>query len=159
MGARGPLKLVTAVTTPEEALEGTAQMDVPAEARRIYKPARVKESESLSALWDEIVPSLEKGGLLCAMDVPALEVALRHYRAFLAIDEDWFAEQYQGVVEEANAQGNIVSKKHPLETAHRSQSAIFMEYCKQLGMTFNARARTAGRDNDGGAADNPFLPE
>lgn len=160
MGARGPLRLVTAITTPEEALEGSAQMDVPAVARKIYKPARVKESESLSELWDEIVPNLAASGMLTAMDVPAIEVALRHFRAYLAIDEDWFNEGYAPTLVETNSSGMPVTRKHPSETAHRSQSTIFMDYCKQLGMTFGARARTAGRESDSRTADdNPFLPK
>lgn len=157
MGSRGPLRLVSATQTAEEALRGTAQQDVPAEARVLYKPARVKESESLSALWDEIVPGLNRAGLLTAADVPALEVAIRHFRAFIALDEEWFNDQFESVIEDQNGQGST-TKKNPLETAHRSQSAIFMDYCKQLGMTFTSRARTQGRDSDSSSGDeNPFL--
>ena len=160
MGARGPLRLVTAVTTPEEALEGSAQMDVPAAARKIYKPARVRQSESLSELWDEIVPELVKGGLLTAMDVPAIEVALRHFRAFLSVDEEWHDAGYEPTIMEQNAAGIYQTKKNPLEVSHRSQSNLFLAYCKQLGMTFASRARTSGGDDGSASAgDNPFLPQ
>lgn len=157
MGARGPLRLVTASVTTEEALQGSAQMDVPASARRIYKPARVRESESLSSLWDEIVPGLEAAGLLTSADVAVIEMALRHFRAAIAIDEDWFASKYEAVVEDTTNTG-VSTKKNPTETAYKSQSAMFLEYCKQLGMTFQSRARTQGRDSDGSSDSNPFLP-
>lgn len=157
MGSRGPLRLVTAEVTAEEALKGSAQMDVPAASRKLYIPARVRESESLSALWNEVVPPLEKAGLLTALDVPALEVAIRHYRAFIALDEEWFDDGQEGTIEQSD--GKTV--KNPIETAYRAQSSMFLEYCKQLGMTFQSRARTQGRDSDGGSSDepNPFLSE
>lgn len=157
MGQRGPLRLVSARVTPEDALEGSAQQDVGAGSHKLYKPRRVAESESLNELWEEIVPEMEKAGLVTALDVPAIEIALRHYRAYLALDEQWANDRYEGVIMEQGAHG-VTFKKNPIEVAHRSQSAIFIEYSKQLGMTFAARARTPGRDNDSSSSDdNPFL--
>ena len=45
--------------------------------------------------------------------------------------------------------------KNPAEVVFRSESSAFLEYAKQLGLTFVARARTPVKGSDDGEG-NPF---
>lgn len=147
MGTRGPLKLVDAGAPTE-----TAQAVVPALAPT--KPAGVAADEELSILWDEVVPELDKAGLLTPADVAAVEVMLRHV---LLVRMAHRAVMETGTVI-VPAKGEDVEKKHPAEAIMRLESAHVLEWSKQLGMTWMSRARTAapsgGRGKDEG--ENPF---
>ena len=46
--------------------------------------------------------------------------------------------------------------KNPAEVVFRSESSMFLEYARQLGMTFVSRARTPGQDMSDGGEANPF---
>lgn len=115
------------------------------------KPAAVAGSADLSALWDEIVPELDATGLVAPSDAPAIELALRHFLLARSASEQ-VGESVS--VETDPDHGGV--KKNPAEAVFRLESAAFLEYAKQLGMTFVARARTpAAKGRDDGAS-NPF---
>lgn len=150
MGVRGPLKLpahLRPVTDPRTA--GSAAEVVPKDAP--LKPPAVINNEALSGLWDEIVPQLAEVGLVARSDGPAIELALRHFLlARRASDEVGTLVSVRATVEQGGA------KKAPAEAVFRLESAAFLEYAKQLGMTFVARARTpAAKGREDGNA-NPF---
>jgi len=115
------------------------------------KPPAVEANAQLSKLWDEIVPQLDESGLVAPSDGPAVELALRH---FLVAREASEQIGTQISVETDEDHGGV--KKNPAEAVFRLESAAFLEYAKQLGMTFVARARTpAAKGRDDGEA-NPF---
>lgn len=150
MGARGALKLpshLRPVTDRDDA--GSAAEVVPRLAP--VKPPAVESNPALSVLWDEIVPQLDETGLIAPSDGPAVELALRH---FLVAREASEQIGTQISVETDEDHGGV--KKNPAEAVFRLESAAFLEYAKQLGMTFVARARTpAAKGRDDGEA-NPF---
>ena len=145
MGARGKLKIAAG----QPATEGTAAAEV--EPQAPAKPASVADSEPLSALWDALVPELDRAGLLGPVDGPVVEMALRHFllarQASDAVGED------AAVADPAH--GGV--KKNPAEAVFRAESEMFLKYAQQLGITFVARARTpsAGAKPE----PNPFAPE
>lgn len=144
MGARGKLKLASGLSVvPTD----TAAADVPALAPN--KPRAVVDNEALSELWDEIVPELDKVGLVSLSDGPSIELALRH---FLVARQA--SDSIGGDVAIAD-HGHGGMKKNPAEAVFRAESEMFLKYAQQLGMTFVSRARTPaakGADDDG----NPF---
>lgn len=148
MGARGALKLANPLSSVEDTIRGTAAAQVPAQAPD--KPSAVAENEELSALWDDVVGVLDKAGLISPSDAPALELALRHFLAARAASDQLLAE---GPVEEDRK--NERRMKNPAEVVFRSESIAFLEYAKQLGMTFASRARISTGEG-GGADGNPF---
>ena len=149
MGARGPLKIVSSLHSVASATAGTAAAEVPAVAP--LKPQAVTDDQVLSDLWDQIVPQLDAAGLLAPSDAPAVELALRHFRAARAASDELAA----GTATVWDAK-NERPMKNPAEVVFRSESLAFLEFAKQLGMTFVSRARTpaagGGEDADG----NPF---
>ena len=149
-GARGPLRLVPHLAAVPEAIAGSAAADVPALAP--CKPDAVASDEALSALWDEIVPGLDEAGLVSPADASAVEMCLRHFRAARAASDE-LAVSTSTVWDGKNQR----PMKNPSEVVFRSESLAFLEYAKQLGMTFVARARTPGSAT-GGADANPFAP-
>lgn len=154
VGARGPLKLKLAShlsLVGADAVKGSAAADVPAMAPR--KPAKVVADPELSVLWDEIVPQLDQAGLLAPSDAPAVELALRHFRAARDASDD-LAKGQPTVWDEKN--GRLM--KNPAEVVFRSESLAFLEYCKQLGMTFVSRARTPSVKGAADGEPNPFAP-
>lgn len=149
MGARGPLKLaghLKAVPTPAE---GTAAADAPPQAPA--KPKAVAEDDVLSELWDVIVPEVDRAGLLSPADGPAVEMCLRHFRAARSASDELAAGS--ATVWDAK---NERSMKNPAEVVFRSESLAFLEYAKQLGMTFVSRARTPSAKGDVDGEANPF---
>lgn len=147
IGARGNLKIVAETAKPET--EGTAAAEVPKIAPP--KPAAVAASEELSEMWDEIVPQLDRAGLVAPSDGPVIEMCLRHFLAARIASDDFLA----GTPTMWDAK-NARYMKNPSEVIMRSESMAFFEYAKQLGMTFLSRARTKVSGVDGGDDDNPF---
>lgn len=152
MGARGPLKIPPHIALVKS---GAASADATSVASTVPRlapamPASVRDNRELAALWDEIVPELDRTGLLAPSDGPAVELALRHYlMARRASDE------VSSVAVETDADHGGM-KKHPAEAVFRLESAMFLQYATQLGMTFVSRARTpAAKGADDGDA-NPF---
>jgi P27 family predicted phage terminase small subunit len=148
MGERGPLRLpALALVAPPDTVAEEVQPIAP------IKPDAVARNRELSKLWDELVPQLDKDGLLARSDTMALELALRHFllarKASNATNRNLAVDDRTGSV-----------KKNPAEAIFRAESAMFLRYAQQLGMTFAGRARTptgkpAGEGGDDGEA-NPF---
>lgn len=152
MGARGPLKIPPHIALVKGGAAGADPTSVASQVPRLApaKPNSVVGNPELSELWDEIVPELDRTGLLAPSDGPAVELALRHYlMARKASDEVTSVS-----VETDPDHGGM--KKHPAEAVFRLESAMFLQYATQLGMTFVSRARTpAAKGADDGDV-NPF---
>lgn len=149
MGARGPLKLAGHLKAVPSPAAGTAAADAPAEAP--LKPAAVSDDQALSDLWDAIVPEVDRAGLLTPADGPAVEMCLRHFRAARAASDE-LAAATATVWDHKNER----PMKNPAEVVFRSESLAFLEYAKQLGMTFVSRARTPSSKGDVDGEANPF---
>lgn len=88
MGARGPLKLVAPSPDPAVAPKPGG----PDTAASMMTPSAPEKPEKLpgevSELWDTIVDSLDKAGMIARCDGPTMELALRHFvAARVASDE------------------------------------------------------------------------
>jgi P27 family predicted phage terminase small subunit len=141
----GSLRLVTPTTTGQVGRPNAAAAVDPLAP---LKPQGVKDNPEMSALWDEVVPQLDKAGLLSTADVMTVETALRHFLVMRKASDQVLE---QGVMIDGVAE----QKKHPAEAVFRLESTHFLEYAKQLGMTFVARARTEAPKVDDGDG-NPF---
>ena len=152
MGARGPLKLPTHLRPVSDTRIADTVAEV-AEKLAPEKPAAVAEHQELSALWDQLVPVLDRAGLLSPMDGLTIELALRH--VLVAREASSVVEVEGVVVKDAAIAGGM--KKHPAEQVMCSESEMFLRYAQQLGMTFVSRARTpATKAADGNGEANPF---
>lgn len=145
MGQRGKLKLAGGQLVSEGTVAADVQPQAPA------KPASVTASESLSALWDNLVPELDAAGLLCPVDGPAVELALRHFLLARTASDEIGTD----VAVADAAHGGV--KKNPAEAVFRAESEMFLRYPAQFGITFVARARTPGAGVK--KEPNPFSPE
>ncbi|MGW8846610.1 P27 family phage terminase small subunit [Streptomyces xiamenensis] len=152
MGSRGPLKIpkhLQAVPSAGPAAQQTvAERVSPSAPPR--PPGFPEHDDEMVQLWDAIVPELDRAGLLTRADGPTVELALRH---FLAARKAGDALQGGDVVLDDPAHGGT-AKKNPAGAEMRSQSQLFLEYAKQLGMSFAARARMPAAEEAQEA--NPF---
>lgn len=150
MGSRGPLKLPRHLNPVSAPPAGTL-----AERVRPMAPERPfgfpQDDAELAALWDELVPVLDEAGVLAKCDGPTIELALRHFLAARRASDAMFRGDV--VVEDPNHGG---VKKNPAGAEFRSQSALFLEFAKQMGMSFVARARVTAKQEPEGGAGNPF---
>lgn len=154
MGVRGPLKLPKHLTAvPDRPNTGGDTLADRTRPSAPPKPAGWSDEDNatLSALWDEVTGQLDAVGLLAQCDGLTLELALRH---FLAARQASDALADSDVIVKDTAHGGG-PKKNPAGAEMRSQSLAFLEYAKQLGMSFVARARIPAKDDDDGSA-NPF---
>jgi P27 family predicted phage terminase small subunit len=101
---------------------------------RPTKPADMPDS--LSALWDSTVDALDDAGLITAVDGPTLELALRHYLAAAAAS-DSLLESGSTVHDDHNNR----DMKNPASQVFRDHSTAYLEFAKQLGLSFVSRAR------------------
>ena len=147
MGERGRLKLPKHLAPVPTNSEGTLADQVKPGAPDT--PHGFPNDPELTALWVELVPELDKAGLLARTDGMTVELAIRH---FLAAREasDELMETGAAVRDVAHGRETGAMKKSPADAVFRSQSAMFLEYVKQLGMAFAARARIPGRLEDYG---------
>ncbi len=147
MGARGPLKLAPV---------GENQVDK-ASAAAMVAPQQPDKPTGLpievSELWDEIVPVLAEAGLLSEADSMTVEMALRHFSLARRVSNELIE---QGVVVEDKRHGGQEAKS-PKAQILKDNSSAFLEYAKQLGLSFAARSRMRG-DGRGSEEeeDNPF---
>ena len=150
MGARGRLRIPSHLRPVRdgETVEPTAAERVRPQAPD--KPAGLPEE--LSELWDTIVATLDEAGLLARCDGPTVEMALRHFVAARKASDELMRAESVSVEDEKN--GRLA--KHPADQTFRGQSAQFLEYVKQLGMSFAARARTPVAKEREDGRDNPF---
>lgn len=150
MGIRGPLKIPSHLRPVRDGeVAGTVAEKVPPVAPE--PPPGFPDDPELRRLWGDIVPQLDRAGLLAAVDGPTIELALRH---FLAARQASDALTSGGVVVEDPAHGGV--KKNPAGTEFRSQSDLFLKYAAQLGMSFASRARTPAAKEPDGDSSNPF---
>lgn len=127
-----------------------------AETVRPHAPDRpfgfpVDDAE-LSALWDELVPVLDEAGVLAKCDGPTIELALRHFLAARRASDAMLTGDVV-IPDPGHGQG---LKKNPAGAEFRSQSALFLEFAKQMGMSFAARARVSVKQEPEGGESNPF---
>jgi len=146
VGERGVLKLprhLSPVDTGGATLADNVKKAAP------DTPPGFPNDPKLTALWVEMVPLLDEAGLLARVDGPAVELALRHFLAAREASDELMATG-AAVTDVAHGRENGAVKKNPADAVFRSQSAMFLEYVKVLGMAFAARARIPGKkDNDG----------
>lgn len=151
VGERGRLKLpphLRPVDGAQSEAPGTLAEAVPPSAPEKPKGLPLAVGEA----WDQIVPALDEAGILARCDGPALELALRHYVAAKAASDDVIAEPR--MYDDKNDR----PMKNPSSQVFRDHSTAFLEYAKQLGLTFVSRARAPRPEeaNGGGQTDNPF---
>lgn len=145
--AAGPgLKLVHASGFDNS--KGTLQETVPHE-KDIPKPKNIRDSVVLSRLWDEIVPEIAQLGYISKADASSLAIMIRHYHAALVASD--YLIKYGPVTE-----GQYDDKKNPADVVFRSQSASFLTYAREHGMTLQARLHGKTSNLDDGDASNPF---
>lgn len=108
--------------------------------------------ESLHALWTQLVDELDDAGLISAVDGPTLELALRHYAAAVAASDELLKDGSTEYDEK-----NQRTMKNPASQVFRDHSTAFLEFAKQLGLSFTARARTTvSKGDEGNGSSNPF---
>lgn len=146
MGAGGPLRVVAGGGVVQ--VVDSVASEVPARAPEI--PAGVRADPELLAAWEETVPGLDATGLVTDADGPAIEQMLRHLVASRRAWRTFMDEGIQIMGE------NGTMKKNPCEAIFRAESAAFLEYAKQLGATWMARARTTASGRGEGKSANPF---
>lgn len=147
MGARGPLKLPSHLQAVPAASEPSTAADT-VKPVMPEKPAALPER--VSQMWDEVGSALDESGLIARCDGPVLELALRHYMVAAAASDDLSDEPR--VWDEKNERW----AKNPSSQVFRDHSTAFLDYAKQLGMTFVARARTPVKGDESGGEVNPF---
>jgi len=107
--------------------------------------------ESLHGLWDKLVSELDDAGLIAVVDGPTLELALRHYAAAVQASDELL-----GGTSTMHDDKNDRVMKNPASQVFRDHSTAFLEFAKQLGLSFTARARTTvAKEADDGSR-NPF---
>lgn len=144
MGARGPVNLHI-VRGDGKKDSAVARLAPKSPAKPVGLPPEVDE------LWDELVPVLSDAGLLSEADGLTLEMALRHFVVARAAS-DVLIES--GVVVEDKRHGSQEAKS-PRAQVFKDNSAAFLEFAKQLGLSFVARARVTMKEPDNGES-NPF---
>lgn len=149
MGARGNLKLPSHLRpVNDETKAGTLAESVAKAAPE--KPEGLTESEV--SLWDELVGALDEAGLLAKSDGPTLHLAIRHYLAAIKASDEMLGAASLTLHDEKNQR----DMKHPSSQVFRDHSTAFLEFAKQLGMTFVSRARTVAPKEASGSGSNPF---
>lgn len=153
MGDRGALKLprhlnpITAGSGPETAADKVTPQ---AAARPHGFP---DDDADMVALWDQMVPMLDKAGLMTEADGPVVELALRHFLAARRASDAMMGDNIL-LADERNGG----SRKNPAGVEFRAQSEMFLAYVKQLGMSFASRARIPAKDSTGDNG-NPFASQ
>lgn len=136
-------------------VDGQQVESAPTAAREFRADRPVKPEDlpdSLCQIWDDIVEALDDAGLLSKVDGPAISLALRHYMVAVRASEEVVTDGPM-LWDEKNGR----HMKHPASTVFAQQSSAFLEYAKQLGLTFVSRARTPARQgDDDGQSENPF---
>lgn len=138
MGARGRLKLAPI---------GESQIDETTAAAMVAPETPEKPTGlplDVAELWDEIVPVLAEAGLLCEADSMTIEMALRHFSLARRASNELIE---QGIVVEDRRHGGQAAKS-PKAQILKDNSAAFLEYAKQLGLSFAARSRMKGDGRD-----------
>lgn len=98
--------------------------------------------------WTRLADALGPTGLLTAADSPALALALAHWALARKAAEELAAADSLAVKDEKNDR----QMKHPAAQVFRDQSASFLAYARELGLTSSARLRLPAQEepDDGG---------
>lgn len=142
------LKLPPTLRATRSGAKSTETMHSKMSRSRPVKPADMPEE--LSAIWDSTVEALDEAGLITPVDGPTLELALRHYLAAVAASDDLLRSGST-----LHDDKNERDMKNPASQVFRDHSTAFLEFAKQLGLSFVSRARVTmskGDADDG----NPF---
>ena len=154
MGVRGHLRLAEGMYVTETTIEDT-MADKLKGATHLDKPAGIRDNPVMEEVWDWLVPKLIDAGLTHQIDSLTVELAIRHYiHAIDASDQLMKSELLQ---QGRSAGREDVQVRNPLETIYRNESMAFLQYAKQLGLSFGSRVRIkdlekARTDEE----DNPF---
>ena len=141
MGARGPLKLAPVGENQVDRSSAAAMVAPQQPDKPTGLPIEVSE------LWDEIVP------VLAEADSMTVEMALRHFSLARRVSNELIE---QGVVVEDKRHGGQEAKS-PKAQILKDNSSAFLEYAKQLGLSFAARSRMRGDERGSQEEeDNPF---
>jgi len=143
------LKLPPALSPVRVGAKSLETMHSKMSATRPPKPESMPES--LDALWDSTVDALDEAGLLAAVDGPTLELALRHYLAAVAASDD-LLDNGSTLHDDKNER----DMKNPASQVFRDHSTAYLEFAKQLGLSFVARARVTTSKGDASEDGNPF---
>jgi P27 family predicted phage terminase small subunit len=121
----------------------------------MLSPTRPRKPDALPAaldvLWESTVDALDEAGLLASVDGPTLELALRHYLAAREASND-LLEHGSTLHDDKNER----DMKNPASQVFRDHSTAYLEFAKQLGLSFVARARVTTAKGDATDAGNPF---
>lgn len=152
-GSRGPLKLPKKhLQAVPDSAEETPSVGDKIEPKMPPKPEHLQVGE-LSTLWDMLVPRMAEYGMVTEVDGLAIELCLRHYVAARAASEQLADADSVAIVDEGH-DGRM--QKHPADAVFRAQSAMFLQFARELGLTFVARARTPAAKGPDGGEKNPF---
>lgn len=152
MGSRGPVS--EKKLPPKLRLVSNKEPDTTSANAKVRPTAPTRPAdlpENLHELWDTLVEELDRAGLIASVDGPTLELALRHYAAAVQASDYLRAE---GVVS-YDAKNDRVAK-NPASQIFRDHSTAFLEFAKQLGLSFAARARTTATKEADDDSRNPF---
>lgn len=152
MGSRGPvsqLKLPPALRLVGDKTLDTGSMHSMVSTTGPQQPEGLPKE--LAALWDTLVGELDDAGLISVIDGPTLELALRHYLAAVKASDDLLTGGSTTYDDK-----NEREMKNPASQVFRDHSTAYLEFAKQLGLSFVARARTPGTKGDADGDDNPF---
>lgn len=143
------LKLPSTVRPVRAGAKQLETMHSKLQRSRPTKPADMPDA--LSTLWDSTVEALDEAGLITPVDGPTLELALRHYLAAVAASDDLLA-----LGSTLHDDKNERDMKNPASQVFRDHSTAFLEFAKQLGLSFVARARVTMAKGDSDEDGNPF---
>ena len=147
MGTRGQLKLVDEAVTLD-----TLQGSVAAKLRGatdLDKPEGITSNKRMEEIWDWLVPKLIEAGLAHEMDSLTVELAVRHYVHAIDASDDLLKDSLL-------VEGRDEFKRNPLETVFRNESMSFLQYAKQLGLSFGSRVRLQDVEAKRNEEENPY---
>ena len=148
MGARGPLRLLEEEIVTTDTLAGS-MADKLRGAITLDKPEGIRSNTRMEEIWDWLVPKLIEAGLAHGMDSLTVELAVRHYVHAIEASDKLLEESIL-------IKGRDEHKRNPLETVFRNESLAFLQYVKQLGLSFGSRVRLQDIEAAREAEENPF---
>lgn len=155
MGQRGPISDLKLPPRLRAVPDGAAQaetMNSKVSPTRPVKPADLPKI--LDRIWDRLVDDLDAAGLLSSVDGMTVELALRHYLAAVEASGDLLSDGSTTYDHKNERQ-----MKNPASQVFRDHSTAFLEFAKQLGLSFVARARVSLSEGADDAEGNPFAGE
>lgn len=152
MGTRGPvsqLKLPPKLRLVTDKKADTTSAHSKVSLSRPTKPAGLPDL--VSDMWDTLAQQLDDAGLIAAVDGATLELAIRHYLAAVQASDDLMANG-SSMYDDKNER----SMKNPASQVFRDHSTAFLQFAKELGLSFVARARVSMAKEEADGTGNPF---